>query len=185
MVGFVLGTLGYPFCLTLSTSIFSKITMQYRAPVSWKINFSVFEAIDSVFIPIFQATWLGNFATSGSVARVVGPLLITELYSEFGTYVMLAIVAATLGLAFILVLVFWKFLVPKYGKKKTDEEGHVKNGEDDMKTTLPEIHINNAVIEEEEDEMETVEENDKDVNNTTDTTVVPGDVGRKLIIYDE
>ena len=159
--------------------------MQYRAPVSWKINFSVFEAIDSVFIPIFQATWLGNFATSGSVARVVGPLLITELYSEFGTYVMLAIVAATLGLAFILVLVFWKFLVPKYGKKKTDEEGQVKKGEDDMKSTLPEIHINNAVIEEEEDEMETVEENDKDAHDIPDTTKVPGDVGRKLIIYDE
>ena len=50
MVGFVLGTLGYPFCLTLSTSIFSKITMQYRAPVSGTKYFPVFETNDNVFI---------------------------------------------------------------------------------------------------------------------------------------
>ena len=118
------------------------------------------------------------------MARVAGPLLITELYSQFGTYVMLAVVAVTLGLDIILVLATWKFLVPKYGKKKADEEGQVKNAEDDTKKTLPQIHINNAVIEEEEDEMETVEENAND-DDSHDTTDKAGEVGRKLVIYDD
>ena len=73
MVGFVLGTIGYPFCLTLSASIFSKII--------GAIN---------------PGLWLGLFATSGSVARVAGPLLVTEIYQEFGTYAMLIVVGITM-----------------------------------------------------------------------------------------
>ena len=44
----------------------------------------------------FKAFWLGVFATSGSVARVAGPLVVTELYQELGTYAMLGLVAVTL-----------------------------------------------------------------------------------------
>ena len=41
----------------------------------------------------FQAFWLGLFATAGSSARVAGPLLVTEIYEQLGTYWMLGIVA--------------------------------------------------------------------------------------------
>ena len=49
-----------------------------------------------MFTFVDQAFWLGLFATSGSVARVAGPLLVTELYQEFGTYVMLIVVCGTM-----------------------------------------------------------------------------------------
>ena len=43
-------------------------------------------------VPLLQSTWLGMFAAAGSLARVVGPLLVTEIYQELGSYWMLGIV---------------------------------------------------------------------------------------------
>ena len=43
-------------------------------------------------MPLLQSTWLGMFAAAGSLARVVGPLLVTEIYQELGSYWMLGIV---------------------------------------------------------------------------------------------
>ena len=43
-----------------------------------------------------QGLWLGWFAAAGSFARVVGPLLVTEIYQEFGTYAMLIVVGVTM-----------------------------------------------------------------------------------------
>ena len=88
MVGFALGTAGYPFCLTLSASIFSKVVGGTSDPVSDHDNDS-----DDVYDDSFQAFWLGLFATAGSSARVAGPLLITEIYEQLGSYWMLGIVA--------------------------------------------------------------------------------------------
>jgi len=136
MLGFVLGTVGYPFCLAISASIFSKIVGGSSNP----------------------AFWLGIFATSGSVARVAGPLLVTELYQEFGTYVMLAVVGVTLGLAALLVIIFWKYLQPEHDKKKNFKKDEDVNepatSESDKKIippSVPEIQVNNAIIEEEEE----------------------------------
>ena len=92
MVGFVLGTIGYPFCLTLSASIFSKIigainpVVMITIMIIWLRRLTVSR----------QGMWLGLFATSGSVARVAGPLLVTEIYQEFGTYAMLIVVGVTM-----------------------------------------------------------------------------------------
>ena len=43
-----------------------------------------------------QAFWLGIFATFGQSARVIGPMLVTDLYQIFGTYALFGDVAATL-----------------------------------------------------------------------------------------
>ena len=43
-------------------------------------------------VTLMQSTWLGMFAAAGSLARVVGPLLVTEIYQELGSYWMLGIV---------------------------------------------------------------------------------------------
>ena len=43
-------------------------------------------------VTLLQSTWLGMFAAAGSLARVVGPLLVTEIYQELGSYWMLGIV---------------------------------------------------------------------------------------------
>ena len=47
---------------------------------------------DTLHVPLLQSTWLGMFAAAGSLARVVGPLLVTEIYQELGSYWMLGIV---------------------------------------------------------------------------------------------
>ena len=47
---------------------------------------------DTCHVPLLQSTWLGMFAAAGSLARVVGPLLVTEIYQELGSYWMLGIV---------------------------------------------------------------------------------------------
>jgi hypothetical protein len=36
--------------------------------------------------------WLALLTTSGSLARVVGPLFVTDLYQEYGTYVTFGVV---------------------------------------------------------------------------------------------
>ena len=73
MLGFVLGVVGYPFSLTLSASIFSKVVGD-----------------------INPGYWLGLFNTFGSTARVIGPLLVTEVYQELGTYAMTFLVIVVL-----------------------------------------------------------------------------------------
>ena len=73
MLGFVLGVVGYPFSLTLSASIFSKVVGD-----------------------INPGYWLGLFNTFGSTARVIGPLLVTEVYQELGTYAMTFLVISVL-----------------------------------------------------------------------------------------
>ena len=73
MLGFVLGVIGYPFSLTLSASIFSKVVGD-----------------------INPGYWLGLFNTFGSSARVIGPLLVTEVYQELGTYAMTFLVISVL-----------------------------------------------------------------------------------------
>jgi len=101
MVGFVVATAGYPFCLTLSGSIYSKVLGNSSA-----------------------GFWLGLFATSGSVARVVGPLVVTEIYEQFGTYVMFGIVTATLVISLIMTLVAYASLVPTH---KKEDSGNTDN----------------------------------------------------------
>jgi hypothetical protein len=39
--------------------------------------------------------WLALLTTSGSLARVVGPLFVTDLYQEYGTYVTFGVVTGT------------------------------------------------------------------------------------------
>ena len=90
MLGFVLGVLGYPFSLTLTTSIFSKVVGD--------INPVILSDVLLNFIPMHDSKgfWLGLFATFGSLARVVGPMLVTEVYQELGTYAMTGLVIGVL-----------------------------------------------------------------------------------------
>jgi hypothetical protein len=41
---------------------------------------------------LVQGVWLALLTTSGSLARVVGPLFVTELYESYGTYVTFGLV---------------------------------------------------------------------------------------------
>jgi len=49
--------------------------------------------------------------TTGSLARVIGPIAVAEIYEVWGTYVLFTIVTATLVLSFVITIVFWRQLV--------------------------------------------------------------------------
>ena len=77
------------------------------------------------------------------------------------------------GLSLLLVMITWKYLVPKHASKKVDEEDKTKNPD---VQNIPKIHLNNNVIAE-EDEEEAERENNKEDEIK--------EFGRKLIIYDD
>ena len=79
------------------------------------------------------------------------------------------------GLSLLLVMITWKYLVPKHASKKVDEENKTKNP-DIQNMVPPKIHLNNNVIAE-EDEEEAERENNKEDEIK--------EFGRKLIIYDD
>ena len=63
--------------------------------------------------------------TTGSLARVIGPIVVTEIYALWGTYVLFIVVTATLVVSLIFTLVFWRQLVtpnpaPVQGKSDAD-----------------------------------------------------------------
>jgi len=123
MTGFVIATVGYPFCVTLTGSMYSKLLITSNNP----------------------GLWLGVFVTTGSLARVIGPIVVTEIYELWGTYVLFITVTATLVVSLVLTLIFWTQLVtptttqakPDGGNNQMgrDQEGQFKeedesNGED-------------------------------------------------------
>lgn len=55
---------------------------------------------------------MGVLTTSGSLARVVGPIFVTYIYQEFGTWLLFGLVAATLGVSLFITLLSYKQLVP-------------------------------------------------------------------------
>lgn len=55
---------------------------------------------------------MGLLTTSGSLARVVGPVFVSYIYQELGTWVLFGIVASSLGISFIVTTVAYRQLVP-------------------------------------------------------------------------
>ena len=114
---------------------------------------------------------MGLFATSGSVARVVGPLVVTEIYEQFGTYVMFGAVTATLAVSLIFTLFSYTSLVPSHGKKKDE------NQTDDANKTetfpVPEEIISPTMKEDSKMEK----------NDVVETA--PKEIGKRLPIFSE
>merc|ERR1719244_558687 len=157
MVGFVVATAGYPFCTSLSGSIYSKVLGD-----------------------INTGLWLGLFATSGSIARVVGPLVVTEIYELWGTYVLFAVVTATLIIALVLTLIAYRQMVAVHVKKDVTENVNktgdgdgpvsvIKKVDGDRKiteTVIPRrLPTFDEVEEEHEEDNKEKEEDDKDVTD--------------------
>ena len=81
----------------------------------------------------------------------------------------------------------WKYLVPagsQGGAKNVDSENNLpKKADDDRKIITPEIKVNNAFIEEEEDkESQISDEGEKKTDE--DNTESNQEFGRKIITYD-
>ena len=55
---------------------------------------------------------MGLLTTSGSLARVIGPIFVSIIYEYYGTLVLFGIVTASLGLSFIITTLAYRQLVP-------------------------------------------------------------------------
>ena len=61
--------------------------------------------------------------TTGSLARVIGPIAVAEIYEVWGTYVLFTIVTATLVLSFVITIVFWRQLVTQVEAEAKNQGG--------------------------------------------------------------
>ena len=58
--------------------------------------------------------------TTGSLARVIGPIAVAEIYEQWGTYVLFITVTATLVVSLVFTLVFWRQLITQVARAKPD-----------------------------------------------------------------
>ena len=96
------------------------------------------------------------------MARVIGPLVVTEIYELWGTYVLFSVVTATLLVSLVLTIVSWRYLVPVMANNSNDdisrpggggEGGKQKVVSEEPGRRVPGSHLPTfAVFEEEEEE---------------------------------
>lgn len=101
IIGYGFTTLGYPIGVTLAQTIFSKILG-----------------------PRPQGVWMGMMTGAGSASRVMGPIIVETIYTNFGTYYTWNITGATLVVAMIGILIVDKRLIPKIKDKKINSDNN-------------------------------------------------------------
>ena len=71
---------------------------------------------------------MGILTAAGSLARICGPIFVSEIYKEFGTYWTFGITAVSLALATLGTLLTYKQLVPLETKlnKRSAEDNILK-----------------------------------------------------------
>ena len=91
------------------------------------------------------------------------------------------------GLSFFAIVLAWKYLVPAGSPgvaKILDSENNLsKKANDDRKIITPEIKVNNAFIEEEEDKESQISD-EREKKTDEDNTESIQEFGRKIITYD-
>jgi len=88
-LGYAISAVSYPFCMAICQGIFSK-----------------------VIGPRPQGLWMGLLTAVGSLARIVSPIFVSEIYKEFGTYWTFGLCAGSIGLASLVTLATYRRLVP-------------------------------------------------------------------------
>ena len=59
-----------------------------------------------------QGTWMGILTAAGSLARICGPVFVSEIYKEFGTYWTYGTTAGSFVAAALVTLLTYKRLIP-------------------------------------------------------------------------
>ena len=109
-ITYVITICSYPFVIVITAAIFSKI-LGNRPQVCTKITAQLIirKSFKSEF---FQGFWSGILTTSGSLSRVVGPIVISLVYEKVGIYASTGIVCGLLTIALVITSVAYKRLVP-------------------------------------------------------------------------
>merc|ERR1719445_2457343 len=88
-LGYVVATLSFPFCIGLCQAMFSKSLGGQP-----------------------QGTWMGLLTSSGSLARILGPILGSYVYEDLGTFWLFGLCAGSLLLSAIVTGAAFRHLVP-------------------------------------------------------------------------
>ena len=88
-LGYGISAMSYPFCMAICQGMFSK-----------------------VIGPRPQGLWMGLLTAVGSLARIVSPIFVSEIYKEFGTYWTFGLCAGSIVLAMVVTLATYGRLVP-------------------------------------------------------------------------
>ena len=76
-----------------------------------------------------QGLWMGLLTAVGSLARIVSPIFVSEIYKEFGTYWTFGLCAGSIVLATLVTLATYTRLVPletRMARQRGDEKESVK-----------------------------------------------------------
>ena len=73
---------------------------------------AMFYDCSKVIGPRPQGTWMGILTAAGSLARICGPVFVSEIYKEFGTYWTYGTTAGSFVLAAVVTLITYKRLIP-------------------------------------------------------------------------
>lgn len=95
IIGSIIGTVGFPLGLTLLQTLFSKILGSRP-----------------------QGVWMGYMTGSGSLSRVLGPVLMTYIYTRFGPNWTFGVTAVMLSCSTIYLWVYSDHFVSPEGSKK-------------------------------------------------------------------
>ena len=68
--------------------------------------------MNSLYSFSFQGVWVGLMTTFGSLARVIGPIIVTTTYTSVGTYLALGIVAGSMVVTLLMNLSVYDRMVP-------------------------------------------------------------------------
>ena len=89
---------GFPLVIVMVTTLYSK-----------------------VLGPTQQGTWMGILNSCGSLARAVGPLVMSELYENFGPRTVFIAAASFTTMSLGVLGVMWPRLVPHVAQREEDE----------------------------------------------------------------
>lgn len=110
LIGFGFTTIGYPLGVTLIQTIFSK-----------------------VLGPRPQGVWMGLMTGAGCASRVLGPIIVSVIYTRFGLYHTVGITGLILVLCMLWLQIINKRLIPP--------EGSVRKDTKDIDVEIPLVHL--------------------------------------------
>ncbi|CAH1969756.1 unnamed protein product [Acanthoscelides obtectus] len=97
-------TFGYPVGVTIIQTLFSKVLGSKP-----------------------QGVWMGLITGSGCLSRVMGPIFVTYIYEEYGTYWTFGATTSIMSLCTIWLLVFQKTLQPAQIRAANEEDKELKD----------------------------------------------------------
>nr|XP_040579038.1 uncharacterized protein LOC121127673 [Lepeophtheirus salmonis] len=98
LVSYAVGSTSIPFCVTICSIIFTKLLG-----------------------PRPQGVWMGALASSGSFARVIGPIIVSYIYRIYGTNVTSGLMLVLTLFSLFVSIIFHKRMVPLHEKMKSDD----------------------------------------------------------------